>query len=105
MGEKIQATMSAAEFLGTTRRLSYTLALALELRKRQLEGAGFHVMLTRSRDIYVDLPSRPAMANHNGADLFISLHFNATPVDKGDISGPRNVLYHAGGRTLVQCAW
>jgi N-acetylmuramoyl-L-alanine amidase len=66
---------------------TYTLALALELRK-QLESAGFHVILTRSRDVYVDLPSRPAVANHNGADLFISLHFNATPVDKGDISGP-----------------
>jgi N-acetylmuramoyl-L-alanine amidase len=61
--------------------------LAIELRK-QLENAGFHVILTRSRDVYVDLPSRPAVANHNGADLFISLHFNASPVDKEDISGP-----------------
>ncbi len=66
---------------------TYTLALALELRK-QLENAGFHVILTRSRDVYVDLPSRPAVANHNSADLFISLHFNASPVDKGNISGP-----------------
>ena len=66
---------------------TYTLALALELR-RQLQQAGYRVILTRSRDVYVDLPARPAIADRNGADLFISLHFNATPVDKADISGP-----------------
>jgi N-acetylmuramoyl-L-alanine amidase len=66
---------------------TYTLALALELRK-QLQAVGYRVILTRSKDVYVDLPSRPAIADRNGADLFISLHFNATPVDKGDISGP-----------------
>ena len=66
---------------------TYTLALALEL-KRQLTLAGFHVILTRTKDVYVDLPARPALANRNGADLFISLHFNATPVDKGEIEGP-----------------
>jgi N-acetylmuramoyl-L-alanine amidase len=66
---------------------TYTLALALELRA-QLQAAGFRVVLTRARDVYVDLPARPAVANRAGADLFISLHFNATPVDKGDIAGP-----------------
>lgn len=66
---------------------TYTLALALELRS-QLERAGFRVILTRSKDVYVDLPARPALANRNGADLFISLHFNASPVDKADIEGP-----------------
>ena len=66
---------------------TYTLALALELRK-QLQAAGYRVILTRSKDVYVDLPTRPAIADRNGADLFISLHFNATPVDKADISGP-----------------
>jgi N-acetylmuramoyl-L-alanine amidase len=66
---------------------TYTLALARELQK-QLEQAGYHVMLTRTKDYFVPLPDRPAMANHAGADLFISLHFNATPVDKGDIAGP-----------------
>ena len=66
---------------------TYTLALALELR-RQLQAAGYRVILTRTKDVYVDLPARPAIADRNGADLFISLHFNATPVDKGDISGP-----------------
>ena len=66
---------------------TYTLALALELR-RQLQDAGFHVVLTRTRDVYVDLPSRPALANRDDANLFISLHFNASPVDQGEIEGP-----------------
>jgi N-acetylmuramoyl-L-alanine amidase len=66
---------------------TYTLALGLELR-RQLMLAGFHVVMTRTKDVYVELPDRPAVANRDGADLFISLHFNATPVDKNAISGP-----------------
>ncbi|MBU6409249.1 MAG: N-acetylmuramoyl-L-alanine amidase [Verrucomicrobia bacterium] len=66
---------------------TYTLALALELR-RQLRAAGFRVILTRNRDVYVPLPERPAMANNAGADLFISLHFNATTMDRRGVEGP-----------------
>ena len=67
---------------------TYTLALALELRD-QLKKAGFNVILTRSKDTYVDLPDRPALANRRGADLFISLHFNATPTGKDEVEGPQ----------------
>jgi N-acetylmuramoyl-L-alanine amidase len=66
----------------------YTLALAAELRN-QLRMAGFNVMLTRSRDTYVELPDRPALANRRDADLFISLHFNATPIGKDEVEGPQ----------------
>lgn len=66
---------------------TYTLALGLEL-KRQLTLAGYHVVMTRRQDVFVELPDRPAIANRDGADLFISLHFNASPVDKNAISGP-----------------
>jgi N-acetylmuramoyl-L-alanine amidase len=65
---------------------TYTLSLALELRD-QLRRAGFKVILTRSRDTYVDLSERPAIANKAGADLFISLHFNAAPTDKNEVRG------------------
>ena len=67
---------------------TYTLALALELRD-QFKKAGFNVILTRSKDTYVDLPDRPALANRRGADLFVSLHFNATPTGKNEVEGPQ----------------
>jgi N-acetylmuramoyl-L-alanine amidase len=66
----------------------YTLALAAELRD-QLQRAGFDVILTRTRDTYVELPDRPALANRRNADLFVSLHFNATPVGKNEVEGPQ----------------
>jgi N-acetylmuramoyl-L-alanine amidase len=35
------------------------------------------------------LPNRPALANRRGADLFVSLHFNATPTGKNEVEGPQ----------------
>jgi N-acetylmuramoyl-L-alanine amidase len=67
---------------------TYTLALALELRD-QLQKAGFNVILTRNKDAFVELPDRPAQANRRGADLFVSLHFNATPTGKDGVEGPQ----------------
>jgi N-acetylmuramoyl-L-alanine amidase len=66
---------------------TYTLLLAFELRD-QLKKLGFNVILTRSKDIFVPLPARPAIANKVGADLFISLHFNATQIGKNEVAGP-----------------
>jgi N-acetylmuramoyl-L-alanine amidase len=66
---------------------TYTLALALELR-RQLQQAGFNVILTRDQDVYPELPVRPDLANRRSADLFISLHFNSSPSDAADVQGP-----------------
>lgn len=53
-----------------------TLLLTQELGK-QLRRAGYSVTYTRRNDTYVDLPDRPALARQQGADLFISIHFNA----------------------------
>jgi len=66
---------------------NYTLPLAFELRD-QLQKAGFNVMMTRTTDQYVPLPDRPAMANKAGADLFVSLHFNATLTGRDEAEGP-----------------
>lgn len=68
---------------------TYTLALAVELQ-RQLQQAGFNVILTRDKDIYpkLPLPNRPEIANHRGADLFVSLHFNSSPEDAANVQGP-----------------
>jgi len=66
---------------------TYTLALALELR-RQLQRSGFNVVLTRDKDIYQERPVRTDIANRHGADLFISLHFNSFPPDPASVQGP-----------------
>ncbi len=66
---------------------TYTLLLAKELHD-QLRRAGFNVILTRTRDNFVELPERPALANRFGADLFVSLHFNATQSGKNEVAGP-----------------
>lgn len=66
---------------------NYTLPLALELRE-QLRVLGFNVILTRDSDTFVELPERPAIANRAGADLFISLHFNAAQTAKDQVQGP-----------------
>ncbi|HEX7569817.1 MAG TPA: N-acetylmuramoyl-L-alanine amidase, partial [Verrucomicrobiae bacterium] len=64
-----------------------TLALAGELRD-QLTAAGFKVILTRTKDKFVELPVRPDIANRAHADLFVSLHFNATESGHAEVSGP-----------------
>jgi N-acetylmuramoyl-L-alanine amidase len=66
---------------------TYTLALAAVVRD-QLRQAGFNVIMTRTKDTRVDLPERPAFANRRGADLFVSLHFNATPTGRNEVEGP-----------------
>jgi len=63
--------------VGSKFEKDYTLQLAFELRD-QLQNAGFKVCLTRSTDKLVELADRPAAARRYGADLFVSLHFNAS---------------------------
>lgn len=61
------------------------LAVALLLERTLLER-GASVTLTRRGDNFVPLESRTARANSENADLFISLHANASPAT-GKISG------------------
>jgi N-acetylmuramoyl-L-alanine amidase len=69
-----------------------TLDVALRLKKI-LEVRGYKVVLTRTTDTRfsnsqaVDLPVRADFANKAGADLFISLHFNAVDRDPERVSG------------------
>lgn len=55
--------------------LSVAKKLAAKLRKEM----GIEVVLTREDDRYVPLEDRTAIANAEDADLFISLHMNASP--------------------------
>ncbi len=62
-----------------TQEKDLTLLYALRL-KDELEKEGIDVLLTRNSDTFVPLRERTALANFNSADLFISIHFNSSPV-------------------------
>ena len=55
-----------------------TLAVARRLRNLIESQLGLRVVLTRNADTTVALDERAAIANNNRADLFISLHTNAS---------------------------
>jgi N-acetylmuramoyl-L-alanine amidase len=63
---------------GRQQEKQHTLLLAKEL-STQLTKAGFRVTLTRTKDAFVELPTRPKLAKARGSDLFLSLHFNSAP--------------------------
>ncbi len=56
-----------------------TLAIALRLKRVLEDRLGLQVVLTRDRDVTMDLDARTAKANNVHADLLISIHANATP--------------------------
>jgi N-acetylmuramoyl-L-alanine amidase len=60
---------------GSTERW-HTLDLAKRVEQR-LKATGARVLLTRREDTMLSLEERVAYAKKNGADLFVSLHFNS----------------------------
>jgi N-acetylmuramoyl-L-alanine amidase len=71
---------------GGIREKDVALQIARKLATR-LRAQGGKVLLTRTHDIAVPLPSRAALANAARADLFVSIHLNAMP-------GPRRARAH-----------
>lgn len=58
---------------------NYNLDLCRRIRPH-LQKAGLRVVITRSRDQFITLEQRPAMANRLGdGTIFVSVHFNAAP--------------------------
>ena len=55
-----------------------TLDIALRLEKLLAKEPGVEVVLTRRTDEYVALQERTVIANREGADLFLSIHANAS---------------------------
>lgn len=55
-----------------------TLITTLLVRKH-LETLGYRVIMTRTKDHYLTLPRRVAIANKAKGSLFVSVHFNSAP--------------------------
>lgn len=62
---------------GGLRESAVTLDVARRVAERLATRYGVQVVLTRDRDVYVDLEARAAHANEAGADAFVSIHCNA----------------------------
>ena len=72
--------------VGSNQEKHYTLLLAQEVRS-QLARAGLKATLTRTTDTFVELATRPELAKHRSADLFVSLHFNAADSGRSTVQG------------------
>jgi len=48
----------------------------------KLQGYPIELRLTRDEDIFIPLKERARMANEWGADMFVSVHLNSSPVSK-----------------------
>jgi N-acetylmuramoyl-L-alanine amidase len=67
---------------GPTGLLEKDLVLDVALRLGTLveQRLGAEVVYTRSTDVFVPLEERTAIANRLGADLFLSIHANSSPI-------------------------
>ena len=54
------------------------LDVSLRLKKLLENQPGMEVVMTRDSDVFIPLEQRTAMANREGADLFLSIHANAS---------------------------
>src|SRR6185503_2015041 len=58
------------------------LDVAMRLERLLTQQPGVEVVVTRRTNVYVPLEERTAMANRAGADLFLSIHANASEDDR-----------------------
>ena len=68
---------SGAKGKGVT-EAELVLDVALRLEKLLQKVPGVEVILTRRTDEFIQLPERTGIANRQGADLFLSIHANAS---------------------------
>jgi N-acetylmuramoyl-L-alanine amidase len=65
--------------VGNVAEKDIVLAIGLQLRDRLAASRDLDVVLTRDTDTFIALEERTARANAEQADLFISIHTNASP--------------------------
>lgn len=79
------------------------LAIGKMVRDRLSRLPQFDVSMTRDRDVFIPLEERTAMANRAHADIFVSLHINASRDPRAEgIS--TYVLSHASDREALELA-
>jgi N-acetylmuramoyl-L-alanine amidase len=61
-----------------TREKDVVLDIGLKLARKLREDLGIDVVMTRSTDVFIPLEERTAIANKVNADLFVSIHANAS---------------------------
>jgi N-acetylmuramoyl-L-alanine amidase len=77
---------------------------ALDVSKRlasRLRDAGFRTVMTRTRDRFVSLGERCAIANRQRNAIFVSVHFNAAPRRGAD--GVETYYYGRASYGLAAC--
>jgi N-acetylmuramoyl-L-alanine amidase len=62
-----------------TEEKDITLQVGLQLRELLSKQSGMRVLMTRDRDVFIELEDRVKFANSNEADLFVSIHVNSHP--------------------------
>ena len=71
--------------------------------KKLLSEKGVKTRLTRNNDVDLDLPPRVSFANRTDADIFVSIHANASRGKRRDINGLETFYYRGWrGRLLAK---
>ena len=63
---------------GGTQEKDVVLSMGLILARKLKDELGIDAVMTRSTDVFIELQERTAIANQVGADLFVSIHANAS---------------------------
>jgi N-acetylmuramoyl-L-alanine amidase len=90
---------------GGTLEKDVTLGIARKARAALADNLGLQVFLTRERDVDLSLDDRTAVANNYKADLFVSIHANASRARAANGSEVYFLSYQAGdeeARRLAQ---
>ena len=74
-----------------------------KLVKELLSEKGVKVILTRKNEVELDLPPRVSFANRMDADIFVSIHANASRGKRRDINGVETFYFRGWrGRLLAK---